>query len=132
MRWTGIFFWFLGFARSYLVAFGLVGIVAYTFVKAMTGGIGPVPQHPPDGLTIVRQSEQLEWSKGLTRGKMRLQVSAGSRDFSGELIVDKTVKINQYALKNLAPGTTYYWRIIENGKAGRVSTFNVAKDAVTY
>lgn len=120
------------FARVYLVALSLVGVLALTFFRALAGGSGPVLQHPPEGISIVRNSEQLQWSMGRWQGAVRVQVAAGEPKFSGKLFVDKKVNSTKHLVGNLKPGTTYYWRISQNGKSSRVSKFHVAKDAVAY
>jgi hypothetical protein len=132
MRRTGLIVVFVRFLRSYLLALALVGALALTFLKSFTGGFGPVPQHPPEGITIVRDSEQLQWSPGARRGPIRLQVSANSPTFSGELFVDQKVKSTRHVLSNLAPGTTYFWRLVQNNESSHVSKFHVAKGAVRY
>lgn len=119
-------------ARSYLVPLALLALVARVAVRAMLGDVSPNPEFPPDGYDVVRDTIELEWSQSSDRVKSRLEVSLGDDSFEGGKVVDRDVYDKKYTLDALEPGRTYYWRVTEQGKTSRTSSFEVAGDAVRY
>jgi len=112
--------------RQYAVALALVMTLAGSLVAVNIWGSGPVAQQPPEGYTIERDRASLQWDKGTREAPVTLQVSVGSPDFD-EMLVNKVVKGNGHTLRKLERGATYYWRLVQNGKAGPTASFKVSR-----
>lgn len=116
--------------RAYLVAWLLIGGLAVSCVRTLTDDIEPRAQHPPPGYVLARDRAQLQWSAGTRDGEVRVQLST-SPDFD-ELLVDEVAPRNTRQLRNLEPGTTYYWRLVQGDSDGDVAWFEVSPTAVRY
>ena len=147
------------FIRLYLVSLTLIGIFIWTILEVYVFGVGPVPQQPPPGYVEERLETRLQWHSGninrikKSRGgkpcdenipegfdprfkqscleKVELQVAIDDPDFK-ELFVDKPVSGNTHVIKNLEPGHTYYWRLMQGGKPSATYSFETAPQAVNF
>jgi hypothetical protein len=116
--------------RVYLVAVLLLAALAASCVRTLTNAVEPRPQHPAPGYVLSRPSIQLQWSAGNRDGEIRLQLST-DREFDA-LMIDEVVTRHTHALKNLEPGRTYYWRLVQGNRAGDVSWFEVSPTALRF
>ncbi|MBW2276933.1 MAG: hypothetical protein JRF63_05535 [Deltaproteobacteria bacterium] len=116
--------------RAYFVASLLVGGLVVSCVRALNDDIEPRAQHPPPGYVLARTRAQLQWSAGTLDGEVRIQVST-SPGFD-ELLIDEVAPRNTRELRNLEPGTTYYWRLIKGDHLSDVAWFEVSPTALKY
>lgn len=117
-------------ARTYLVALLLVAGLGVSCARTLLRDIGPRPQHPPPGYVLARTQVQLQWSTGNRSGEIRVQVSTDAA--FDELVVDDVISRNTRDLKDLKPGRTYYWRLVQRGRIGSVASFEVSPAALRY
>jgi len=116
--------------RAYLVALLLVGGLALSLARTVAGTVGPHAQHPPAGYVHQRTTTELQWSVGNRGGEVRVQLST-SPGFE-ELLLDEVPRRPVRELRDLEPGRTYYWRLVQGGSVADVSSFVVAPTALRY
>jgi predicted PurR-regulated permease PerM len=119
------------FARKYLVVLLLIGCFAFAMFQVYITGTPPVPQQPPQGYTLGRLQARLQWNKGTRPGAIQLQVSVDDPDFI-EPLVDKKTTGSNHSMRNLLPGHTYYWRLVQEGKPGPVASFKTSPYAIKF
>lgn len=116
--------------RAYLVALLLVIGLGVSCARTLLGDIGPRPQHPPPGYALARTQVQLQWSAGNRGGDIRVQVSTDAA--FGELLVDEVPPRNTRDLKDLEPGRTYYWRLVQRDRTSSIASFEVSPIALRF
>lgn len=116
--------------RAYLAAVLLLGALAASCVRTLAEEVEPRPQHPPPGYVLTRPSAQLQWSRGNRSGEIRLQLSS-SREFDAPF-VDEVVSTTTHTLRDLEPGSTCYWRLVQGDRVGRISWFEVSPTALRF
>jgi len=131
MTRVGLIPWIVAWLRIYLIPVCLFCVVLVSVIETVTSGVEPMPQHPPHGMSMVRDHVQLQWSKGNGDGELKLQVAVDDSAFS-TMIVNKAVVKNTHRLKRLKPGRTYYWRLVRGGEPGFVSVFTISANALRY
>ena len=126
MQWLHILVLAAVWLRKYAVTLALM----VTLVTAMVGvalfGAGPMPQQPPQGYMAERGRVSLSWSKGTRQEPITLQISIGDPSFLAP-IVDKETNTNSHNVTKLERGATYYWRLIQGGKASPTAHFEVSR-----
>lgn len=120
-----------GFVRTCGVAGCLVGGLVWSFVSVALLGAGPTPQLPPEGYVVERGRVDLQWHRGTRPGAIRLQVAGKSGDFTRP-IVDREEPGTTLSLKGLEPGRAYRWRLVQNGAASRVASFEISASHVDF
>lgn len=95
-------------------------------LKAITSGMGPVPQLPPTGYVAERGMVVLQWNKGNIEAPITLQISK-TKDFESP-VFEKEVSGVTYNFQNdLERGRRYYWRLIQEDRPSPVSTFVISE-----
>ncbi len=112
--------------RRYLVALALIGTLAAAMIQVYTTGVGPRPQQPPEGYVVERDRASLQWDKGTIERPIELQVSIDDPEF-GNPAVERKTSGTSHSLRDLEPGSTYYWRLVQDGEPSRTASFSVSK-----
>ncbi len=128
---SGLIVGLMVWCRSYLIALVLIGVLALSFWEVLINGTGPMPQHPPVGHIVLRNSNQLQWSMGTRKEPIRLLISIDDPDFKKPLM-DRTVKREMISLPNLEPGRTYYWKLVQGDSDSPTSKFHVSSTALRF
>jgi hypothetical protein len=119
------------FARRYLVTAACVGAFACAMVRAAASGVGPVPQEPPDGYSLLSGRISLEWNRGDRPGPIALEVSEEDPSFS-KPIYGKVATGTTFTLTTVRPGKKYFWRLVQGGAPSPVATFEVSPDYADF
>lgn len=119
------------FARKYLVALFMLGAFGAAMFEVYVTGTGPVPQQPPEGYAIEELTATLRWDNGTRGGPVTLEVSVDDPGFAKPLLSRETAS-GSYALRDLEPGRTYYWRLVQAGRSSPVASFKTSPYAVTF
>ena len=104
------------FLRRYLVAVALLATLVVALVQVYATGTGPMPQQPPEGYTVERARASLQWNRGTRTETITLQISIDDPTFSAPK-VDRQVNGTSHSLNDLQRGSTYYWRLVQEGQA---------------
>ncbi len=119
------------FVRIYLVTVALIYLLAAAFLEVYTTGMGPVPQQPPEGYTVEQMRATLQWNKGTREEKIRLQVAMDDPSFT-KPILDKKTAGKSHNMKDLKPGHTYYWRLVQGNKTSSVAMFKTSAYVINF
>jgi hypothetical protein len=126
MQRPGIVICIAGWLRRYVVALLLITTLAVALLRIHTSGVGPMPQQPPEGYTAVRTQVSLSWNRGTREAPITLQVSIDDPTFSSPFL-ERKVNGTSHSLTKLEGGTTYYWRLVQEGKPSPTASFKVSK-----
>lgn len=119
------------FVRSYSVAIALIVAFTQAFIEVYSQGTLPATQMPPEGYTVKRLNTTLQWNKGTRDEPITLQISMDTPDFSNP-ILERKIQGNTHTARNLEPGHTYYWRLVQDSGASSVASFVTSIYAVKY
>ncbi len=129
MQVLGIISWVWVFIRKYLVAAALIVAFATTYYEVYVTGVGPMPQHPPEGYSVERGHAVLQWNKGTKDEPINLQISMDDPGFT-KPIVDRKMTGISYTARELIPGHNYYWRLVQGDAIGPVASFKTSTYAI--
>ena len=129
MRSTGILIGLGIFARRYVVALALIAALVAALVQVYTTGTGPMPQQPPQGYLVERARASLQWNRGTRTEPITLQVSIDDPTFA-EPAVERKVNGTHHSLNDLQSGSTYYWRLMQDGEPSPIASFKVSSHNV--
>jgi len=125
--------WYLAGLRRYGLPVLLLLALASHILGYLLFGDRPVPQSPPPGYEFTEWRVRLHWSLADLKAPFELQVVRADGDFDAPDLV-KEVRSSAHHLTDLAPGTTYRWRVRHpaSGYVSPESSFTTARYKIPF